>query len=859
MPIKIIKASAGSGKTFALAGEYLRRLLSTDTADAYRHILAVTFTNKATAEMKGRILDELHRLATDPASSPYIDDLKAVTGMCTALIRRKASEQMRGILNDYGAFSVSTIDGFFQKTLRSFSREIGRYASYQVELDRASLVDEAVSRVLESLDGEDPELLGWLRTDLQRDLRSTGRFLLEGRLRETASEVIARGRRKGYRSRKELATLAAVCDGVISSYTASVIDAASAVRDAFAHIGVDPADTNRGFAKAVVAYADIRDGETVTPPSAAVLQKAEDPDSWFPKTKAALAGAVSSEAVDAMHHFADLFSEQYKSYSTSAAIRSQVCSLGLEAEFVKAFTQVQRDRNVISIDESNAILRDIIDGTDAPFVYEKIGSRFTDFLLDEFQDTSDVQYENLLPLLRDSAAAGGEVFAVGDIKQSIYRWRGSDWSILGEKLPGAFGGFPVSEGVLGMNWRTDPEIVSFNNGFFRFAAAETDRLSGTDPALRGSATSIYADVEQTPAVKGGGFVHVSFAEDTEKEMLRIVETVAACRKDGWRWGDIAILLRGNAEVASVAAVLMDAGVPVTTDDALRVKASTIVSRVGAMLYAVLDPSSVDRGDVSAAIAREGGFKEVPLWHSLPDLVETLLAQARDADPGTFDAETAAVQAFADYVKDWSEKNGDSLSALLADWQQADPRMAAPDDADAVKVMTVHKAKGLEFPQVIVPYVEKISLYKSGSRWCRPAMPASGPLAEMKGEYNVTLSEASSRSYFASDYADERRLQGIENLNILYVALTRAKHGLHVIASMPPKAVTEAVEKGLAVPAKNYAHVLYAYIRSADYTAGEAVAAPEHKDATGHSSIIDTTYACSPETRRKRLVFKAPGK
>ena len=477
--MKILKASAGSGKTYSLAKAYIRLLVGSPTPDQYRHILAVTFTNKATAEMKDRILNELRTLAETPEKSPYLGDL--VPGVCadTAQLQRRSKSALSRILHDYSQLGVATIDRFFQQTLRAFAREVGQYTAYQVELDRDALVEEAVTRVLDSLsEQKDPALLEWIIRGVRDDLEREGRFTLDRRLRELGNalpEMPGGGREPLDKSRLE--ALSAGCWGTVSEFTLKVRNAARAVADALDACGINPADSNRGFLKGIYPYAEVSPRDFISAPTPSFQDKALDLEKWFAKTKAHLA-AAAVPAAGAMADFVALFGDEYKAYCTAQTIRGQLYALGVAAELRKALTAVQKEKGVISIDDTNAILNGIVAGSDAPFIYEKTGVRYENFLLDEFQDTSRVQWENFLPLLRNSEAEGKESLVVGDVKQSIYRWRGSDWNLLGSEVEKTFSLSGKDIDVLDGNYRTCGEIVAFNNAFFPYAAGEVDRICG---------------------------------------------------------------------------------------------------------------------------------------------------------------------------------------------------------------------------------------------------------------------------------------------------------------------------------------------------------------------------------------------
>ena len=275
--IKILKASAGSGKTYNLAREYIRLLLTKKDRQAYRHILAVTFTNKATDEMKRRILDELSVLSTNPAASPYFKDFVPALFPTEAALQKRASAQLGGILHDYSSFAVSTIDKFFQQTLRAFSREIGQFASYQVELDKAALVEESVDRILDGLTEQDRGLLDWLTENVKAGLENGNRFNLEPPLKEMAQNLMSANYAEAVRSngiveatayaKNHLKQLRKNCIALAEAYVQEVRDAAKAALDVLDQHGVDPADSNRGFMKGLYAFRDLGPRDAVGMPT----------------------------------------------------------------------------------------------------------------------------------------------------------------------------------------------------------------------------------------------------------------------------------------------------------------------------------------------------------------------------------------------------------------------------------------------------------------------------------------------------------------------------------------------------------------------------------------------------------------
>ena len=398
--VEIMKASAGSGKTFSLAREYIRLLLGSREPDAHRHILAVTFTNKATGEMKSRIIEELDTLARYADKSPYKDFLMEHCGFTSLQeLSNRSRKALEAILEDYGAFSVSTIDKFFQKVLRAFAREIGQNAEYQIELDKDSLVTEAVDSLLDSISPENKELLRWI-SDCALDRVEEGEgYNLEGSVREFAAGYLSEGFRskearlgideKKAFSKENVRKLQAICRQVKEKFEEAFGKAAG---DVLAIIDAQPDGTvNGNFRKRIVALKE----EGADAIKMNWYTKDEAPDYW----KNALAdgsGAFSaagrkkvpeSTRAEVCSRLRVLEALHYKplcEYRTADILRRQVSIFHLADALDKSFKSVLGEKKVLSIDETNAILRDIIDGTDTPFIYEKVGVRYAHFLLDEF-------------------------------------------------------------------------------------------------------------------------------------------------------------------------------------------------------------------------------------------------------------------------------------------------------------------------------------------------------------------------------------------------------------------------------------------------------------------------------------------
>ncbi len=842
--LQILKASAGSGKTYRLARKYIELLLESRDRFAYRHILAVTFTNKATDEMKGRILKELHVLATNPAESGYHDHFVPSVFPSDADIRKKAQTVLSDMLHDYSAFAVSTIDRFFQQTLKAFSREIGQFASYQVELDKDSLVAESVDRILDSLTEEDSGLLSWLTDNVLEQIEQGGRYSMDANLLEMAKRLKSPQRmevleKTGIDPDKEypkekLMEIRTSCRRIMADFRAEVRAKACAALDIIEQAGVNPADSNRGFMKALYSYREMDDNDDVTAPSDSFMTKAKDSDQWFAKSKSAKLLPLVFPYLEApLEDFCNLFGKEFKVYNTASILDGQLYGLGVAGELNRTFRELMKEKNVLCIDDSNTILRDIIDGSDAPFVYEKLGVRYENFLLDEFQDTANVQWNNFSPLLHESDSKGGDNLIVGDVKQSIYRWRGSDWKLLNETVPGEF--VEHEEEVLDANFRSLRNVVNFNNLFFKSAAGILDGMNGHKDG--GPLSDIYSDVaqktreekleEQGRSIKRkpAGNVSLTFCEK-DNELDKVLDAVAEAVDHGARLSEIAVLVRSNAIGESVAMCLIDNGIPVMTDDSLRVKSSITVRRLVSLMSYADNPNDT----VNGYLAQSLDIRMPAACSSLTDMAEALFRELKYNDAEElWRGEAQHIQSFMDYLQDYVSMEGNNLRGFLKWWEEENPSISSPSSGESVRVMTIHKSKGLDFPYVIIPFAENITLYKSGKYWCVPDLEETALEGVAEGVYDVTLSKSSENTLFSEDYEKENFLQQVDNINTIYVAMTRAAMGMHIIAKMPPAKFFKAMDAGDMTMFTDFSQILYWFAdvssRSNDVPGNEKLVAP----------------------------------
>jgi len=823
--LKIMKASAGSGKTYSLARTYISLLLRNDDRYAYRHILAVTFTNKATDEMKSRILRELHVMATDPSGSSYLKDFVPSLFASMELMQKKAQTVLHDILHDYSAFAVSTIDRFFQQTLKAFSREIGQFASYQVELDKDSLVAESVDRILDSLTESSGGLLSWLTDNVLEQIEQGGRYSMDANLLNMAMRLKSTQRLEAVEkagidedktySKDNLSRIRSSCRKIISDFRKEVQARAKRALEILETAGVDPAESNRGFLSSLYIYAELKENGQFDVPKDTFLSRAADPDQWFAKLKAGKYMPLVYPFLKApLEDFCSLWGKEYAVYATACILDGQIYGLGVAGELRRTFNALMKEKNVLCIEDSNTILRDIIDGSDAPFVYEKLGVRFDHFLLDEFQDTSQVQWTNFSPLLHNSDSQGGENLIVGDVKQSIYRWRGSDWKLLDRNIPDEFPDHV--EEVLDTNYRSLKNVVTFNNEFFEYASAQLDTQAGVQG--EGPLARIYSDVEQKVTSKAAedGCVTLTYCAKDE-ELTQVLAAVQQARDAGARLSDIAVLVRSNAVGGNVSSFLIENGIPVITDDSLKVKSSLTVRRLASLMSYVDNPDNTVGGYLAESL-------DVALpdsSNSLVDMAESLIRSLKQNDKDGFrSGEVLYVQSFMDCLQDYVTAHGNNLRGFLKYWDGADPSISSPSSGESVRVMTIHKSKGLDFPYVILPFAENITLYKADNIWCSPDLSGTPLEGVADGVYDVTLSAGSESTLFAGHYRNERFLQQVDNINTIYVAMTRAALGMHIIAKTPPSKMLAAMSDGLAVEFADFSQLLYAYALKAGLSSCE---------------------------------------
>ncbi len=812
--INIFKASAGSGKTFRLTIEYLKFLFA--GADNYKHILAVTFTNKATDEMKERIIKTLYLLAFTPDSEKDSKTEQIIKELLDSLslednstsrnyISKTALKNLKSILHDYSSFSVSTIDKFFQNTIRNFAREIGRNTAYNVEIDNDSVISQAVDNMLSDLGKKENEgILNWLIRysveqiengsywDVKNNLKSIAGQLKEEDYKIVKSrysdEIVNKAILKDYRD---------ALRGVVDDFEGRLKILGEKALKIHDELHFEWSDFNRG-ASSFGKFEKYAKG--IYDPSATLFKLCDNFDDWvtkdlIKKNKAKydlLQSAYTGGLNRVLGDVVALHKSKEKDYLTAIQILKNIYHLGVLSDIENFAKDYAAENNLMLLSDSNELLNKIIDGSDTPFIYEKIGTRIDHYMLDEFQDTSALQWGNFKSLVNNSVASGYDNLIVGDIKQSIYRWRGSDWELLNSKINEDVGISNIKETSLLDNYRSGKSIISFNNTFFRFAADRTDgefSIISQHPCTLVS--KIYEDVVQNVPVNSGnnydGHLRVELFENTQDErgkiswkvqaLERIPGTIDSLIERGYNFRDITILVRSNSEGADVINYLLnhDKRYPVMSGESLIISEASSIKLLIPVLKYINNPQDLINLEILKRNNIEfdvNEFGQLQLFELCEQIISRYLNSTK--------VESIYLYAFLDLVSDYIKRGKADLSSFLDWWDVSGVKksISSPPDQDAVNVMTIHKSKGLGIRVVIVPFVDwKLSADNSKLLWVRPTQPPFNMIKNVP----VLNEKVCLDTHFRDEYLSEMIRSYVDVLNIAYVAFTRASQEMFLFA------------------------------------------------------------------------------
>ena len=521
----VYKASAGSGKTFTLAVQYIKQLI--EDTHAYRRILAVTFTNKATAEMKKRILEQLFGLANGLKSSDsYLEELLKITSKNEAEIRHAAREALTNIIHDYSRFRIETIDSFFQSVMRNLARELELGANMSIELNNADVLSDAVDAMIEKLDRRSP-VLYWLLEYIEERIADDKRWNVSNEIKGFGRNIFDEGYvEKGAGLRKKLADpqFIPTYRKQLQDIRTEALEEMKGFNEQFLGVlevnGLTPADLKNGSRGIGSYFNKIGNGYLGSDVHNATVEKClESEENWITKTSAyrdTIRSLAANELIPLLKTAEDFRPKNNILVNSCDLSLRYLNNLRLLANIDEEVRLQNQLHNRFLLSDTNALLHGLIHEGDASFVYEKIGTTIDTVMIDEFQDTSRMQWENFHLLLEESLAQKEGSLIVGDIKQSIYRWRNGDWKILaglGEDKT-----LRVRECTLGTNWRSEARIIHFNNEIFTAACKVLNQLYEDEmgePCIQ--LQHAYSDVCQQTAKKDEkGYVKLSFISD-EKE------------------------------------------------------------------------------------------------------------------------------------------------------------------------------------------------------------------------------------------------------------------------------------------------------------------------------------------------------
>lgn len=832
-------ASAGSGKTTNLVAEYLS--ICMDNPTRFKNILAITFTNNATAEMKSRIVDTLYHFAFDPLESLQGSEkaiCKMVKVKCPTLsdaeMQTKSKELLSHILYDYPNFSISTIDSFFQRLIRAFAFELNINLDFSVVVQLDDYYTQTVDILLNKISKDHASLTRSVLNLLDSQLDEKGKWQLENELVRTLATIY---REDTYFPMQKLSEVENLND-IITELFNTKKELLKYLKTE-AQVGCNLIK-NTGLS--AVDFFQVNKGiytwfnRVLTNPSSAqsdgfVVKAIEKECFTSPKAPRSLS---QSEYEDLKAQYLKV-KEAQKNYARLAAFVKNIHALSLLFELKSIMDEIKLRDNLFYLSETNYKVYNEIKDEETPYIYEKLGNKYSYFFIDEFQDTSNLQWENMLPLIRNALASGGKSILFGDVKQAIYRFRGGDSQLLHavttdedyqKKIAPMDTSFEIEP--LQTNYRTDGYVVNFNNKFFSYLKI-LDKFSTL-------AKGYYEEVEQTIAEgrEKKGFVSIQFkSPDAGEDYLTqsVLEAVQDARNRNFRLRDIAILSRGNEISNALGEFLTKNEIPVISSNSLLLKSSDKINLMISVLRFLVDendalsicivgnyilkqhqqendslsevldmiipkqkvtetdkkenhdPTETQRENNFLKFLNDRGFTINPyelIQQPLYSLVSKLMTIFHLEETDAF------VSAFLENVLTYSQSSNGELSSFLDWWSQNEEKLSIsmPDGIDAITVMTIHSSKGLQFPVVILPCTQykegktKTTFWYENPNYLQSDDALKLPFVQLNN--NDELS-----SIGLGDYVEEEKnLTAIDNLNILYVAHTRPKNALYIITGKP---------------------------------------------------------------------------
>lgn len=818
--LTVYKASAGSGKTFTLAREYMTLVI--DNPYAYRTILAVTFTNKATEEMKLRILGQLYGIAHHlPESDQYLKQIhEALPHLSESQIRKNAEAALRLLIHNYNYFHVQTIDTFFQSVLRNLARELDLTANLRIGLNDYQVEQQAVDELIESLEDTD-KLLFWIMEYIKENIADDKGWNVIGQIKSFGEHIF----RDYYKENADKLSERMAEDGFFEGFKEKMKNIKKKAKEQFDEIAASffdaleeggySADDLSGKTRGIWSYFNkIKNGKYSDDDllNLTFTKCMESPDNWVKKADVKNHTDLYQQVSSVLYPILQ-FSEQHrptlvKMYKSADLTVKHLNQLRLLGSIDKKVRTMNQEANRFLLSDTQTLLHSLIQDSDSPFIFEKIGTQLNHVMIDEFQDTSTIQWKNFKVLLEETMSredAGNLI--VGDVKQSIYRWRSGDWRLL-NNIESEFINPKKQLDIetLDTNYRSDRNVIDFNNAFFVEAAKqEYKNLKEAMPEEAQQLLNAYADVEQkVPANKRAqGYVEIKLLktqedEDTadestdkgkgERMMQLCLETVDKLVARGVPINKIAILVRNNQTIQDIAEYFMNhSDYEMVSDEAFRLDASQAVQTLVTALHYLMHPNDdiaratllkyaltyLDSEElVTQLTSNRQEYLEIPLL----DLTERLFTEFRLGEVEDMKAQSAYVCAFYDKLNAFLADNSSDIEAFLQEWDaNLHGKSIHCDGTDGIRLLTIHKSKGLEYDHVIMPYCDW-QLEKSNTIWCTPQEEPYNELPLVPVDFSAGQMK---QSIYEPDYHHEHLQNMVDNLNLLYVAFTRAGHNLYV--------------------------------------------------------------------------------
>ena len=827
--LTVYKASAGSGKTFTLASEYITLVVK--NPQDYRSILAVTFTNKATQEMKTRILSQLYGIAHSlPDSEAYYEQVRMKTGFSEQTIRENAAKALSLLTHHYNEFRVQTIDAFFQSVLRNLARELNLTANLRVDLNDEQVEAQAVDELINSLE-EGEEVLNWIRDYIDKNIEDDKGWNVISQIKDFGKNIF----KDFYKDHKTeldnrfsdesfcndfITDLRERRTRILNRLNEHAKQMYKKIRDANLD---NPNLFNRGANGLLSHIIKLTKGTPSNDPTPQYVQSCIDSADKWPaskcpaKERAAIIELASASLCSDLKILNDYRINDWKEYQSCNLTLKHLSQLRLLHAISEAVDEINKDTNRFMLSNTQSLLCTLMKDSDTPFVFEKMGAYLKHIMIDEFQDTSTIQWNNFRKLLDNCMAqVDSHNLIVGDVKQSIYRWRQGDWKLL-NNIEHEFTKEQIKIEPLDTNYRSEENIIRFNNAFFKQAVLQTVKELESE-GIQGATELVeaYKEIEQKPRKDNGkGCVRIKLfrydsknASDYKQKILNeLIENIRQLLDQGYKQKDIAILARSKTVIPDIVDSFqnIDTNVSLVSDEAFRLDASLAVNVIIEALRLLTHPHDkltesklvklyqqqvIKTGkDINVLFV---GKNSTELKSFLPsgyiDKFESLsrlsLIDLVDEIYSLFsldslEGQSAYVCTFYDTLNEYLRDHPADIDDFIEEWEDTlSSNTIQSDEVDGIRLITIHKSKGLEYDNVLIPFCDwKLEKTNGITIWC------SGDDKEKPyGELPLIPVDYSSKmlgTVFEDDYKEEHLQNTVDNMNLLYVAFTRAGKNLFI--------------------------------------------------------------------------------